>query len=471
MFFCFRPELSNIGRMFFVNPSNIELLGLRTLLLLRPGAKSYEDLRTIDGIKYNSFREALVGIGYETDDKNWSDLLEEGFQYMTSGDSIRQLFASVLLFCSPLRPQALWEAYKGQLCADLTRKYHSMNYSPKAIEDICLYLINVELQLSGKELKDFMPELQPDYNNLPIANSVKSNLINEEMSYDVNELDMFICQHEPRLNNDQKQAFDMIRTRVDNPNTKGKTILFKLSPNNYFCYKGSNFFFIDGPGGTGKTFLYKLILAYVRKQKKIALAVASSGIASLLLEGGRTAHSRFKIPIDLSDDCACNISVNSNTADLLRESTLIVWDETPMISKKAIQALDITLKDIVGHDSIHPFANKIVIFGGDFRQVLPVVKNGSRAQIVNEAINRSALWSQVTVLKLSINMRVLMSKGQDNQELQEFSEFALRIGNGTEQTVMLNNEPSDYVQLPEKILCHLSKDELVDKIFENLGDR
>jgi len=59
------------------------------------------------------------------------------------------------------------------------------------------------------------------------------------------------------------------------------------------------FFFLDAPGGTGKTFLISLILAKIRSQKKIALAFASSGIAATLLDGGRTAHSALKLPLDI----------------------------------------------------------------------------------------------------------------------------------------------------------------------------
>jgi hypothetical protein len=73
---------------------------------------------------------------------------------------------------------------------------------------------------------------------------------------------------------------------------------------NLFSYrKNGNAFFIDGPGGTGKTFLYNNLLAAVRKEGDIALAVASSGIAALLLPGGRTAHSRLKIPFKLESTC------------------------------------------------------------------------------------------------------------------------------------------------------------------------
>ncbi|CAN7124244.1 unnamed protein product [Brassica rapa subsp. narinosa] len=55
-------------------------------------------------------------------------------------------------------------------------------------------------------------------------------------------------------------------------------------------------FFVSGFGGTGKTFLWKLLSAAIRSRGDIVLNVASSGIASLLLQGGRTAHSRFGIP-------------------------------------------------------------------------------------------------------------------------------------------------------------------------------
>lgn len=61
----------------------------------------------------------------------------------------------------------------------------------------------------------------------------------------------------------------------------------------------SSAFFISGPGGTGKTTVYEILLASVRCQNRVALAVASSGVAALLLEGGTTGHSRFKVPFDV----------------------------------------------------------------------------------------------------------------------------------------------------------------------------
>ncbi|XP_070013553.1 uncharacterized protein [Nicotiana sylvestris] len=73
-------------------------------------------------------------------------------------------------------------------------------------------------------------------------------------------------------------------------------------------------FFIDGPGGTGKTFLCRALLAIVRSKGYIALATATSGVAASILPGGRTANSRFKIPIDIDENFSCNISKQSSAA-------------------------------------------------------------------------------------------------------------------------------------------------------------
>ena len=77
--------------------------------------------------------------------------------------------------------------------------------------------------------------------------------------------------------------------------------------------KRGGIIFLDAPGGTGKTFLLNLILARIRMENKIALAVASSGIAATLLDGGRTAHSTLKLPLNVHqlEMPTCNIGKNS----------------------------------------------------------------------------------------------------------------------------------------------------------------
>jgi hypothetical protein len=75
-------------------------------------------------------------------------------------------------------------------------------------------------------------------------------------------------------------------------------------------------FFLDGPGGTGKSHVLQKILAAVRLSGKIALAVASSDIAALLLTGGKTVHSTFKV----FETSTCKVSVRSHVAQLLRKT-------------------------------------------------------------------------------------------------------------------------------------------------------
>jgi ATP-dependent DNA helicase PIF1 len=102
-------------------------------------------------------------------------------------------------------------------------------------------------------------------------------------------------------------------------------------------------FFVDGPGGTGKTFLYKIILARVCSEGLIEIATATSGIAASILPGGRTTHSRFKIPITLTENSTCSFSKQSGTAELLRMASLIIWDETVMIRRQGVKCLDRSL--------------------------------------------------------------------------------------------------------------------------------
>ncbi|XP_020190293.1 uncharacterized protein [Aegilops tauschii subsp. strangulata] len=163
-------------------------------------------------------------------------------------------------------------------------------------------------------------------------------------------------------------------------------------------------FFVDGPGGTGKTFLYRVMLAKVRSEGKIAIATATSGVAASIMPGGRTAHSRFKIPLSCDDGASCSFTKQSGTAKLLRMASLILWDDASMTKRQAVEALDNSMRDIMGIRD-RPFGGKTVVFGGDFRQVLPVVRRGSRGQIIDATLRSSHLWKGMRQLRLITNMR------------------------------------------------------------------
>ena len=116
-------------------------------------------------------------------------------------------------------------------------------------------------------------------------------------------------------------------------------------------------FFVYGFGGTRKTFIWKTLSAAIRSRGDIVLNVASNGIASLLLEGGRTAHSRFSIPLTPDEYTSCRIKPKSDLANLIRKASLIIWDEAPVMSKWCFESLDKSFSDIIGNKD-----NKV--FGG-----------------------------------------------------------------------------------------------------------
>ena len=124
--------------------------------------------------------------------------------------------------------------------------------------------------------------------------------------------------------------------------------------------------------------------------------MASSGIAALLLIGGRTAHSCFKIPIDIHESSLCGIKKHSLLAALIKAADLVIWDEAPMQSRHIHKAVDRTFQDV--HSSDRPFGGLCIVFGGDFKQILPVIVKGNQAQIIGISMQHSALWQSIHIL-------------------------------------------------------------------------
>ncbi|XP_016192791.1 uncharacterized protein LOC107633704 [Arachis ipaensis] len=104
------------------------------------------------------------------------------------------------------------------------------------------------------------------------------------------------------------------------------------------------------------------------------------------------------------------------------------------MSKFCFEALDKTLKDLMrfkdDHNQHLPFGGKTIAFGGDFRQILPVIPKGTRQDIVNASLNSSYLWQHCEVLKLTVNMRFQSMTTDDQvEDLKQFAEWILQVGN------------------------------------------
>jgi ATP-dependent DNA helicase PIF1 len=124
-------------------------------------------------------------------------------------------------------------------------------------------------------------------------------------------------------------------------------------------------------------------------------------------------------------------------AELIQMATLIIWDEAPITHSHCFEALDRTMRDILSEkkpsNAMLPFGGKPVVLGGDFRQILPVVRKGSRSAVVGASITNSKLWQHVILLKLHTNMSLQnpMLQGKQRDELEEFSNWLLAVGDGT----------------------------------------
>ncbi|XP_071693070.1 uncharacterized protein [Rutidosis leptorrhynchoides] len=238
-------------------------------------------------------------------------------------------------------------------------------------------------------------------------------------------------------------------------------------------------FFVYGPGGMGKTFLYNTILTKLRSERMIVLAVASSGIASLLLPGGRTTHSKFVIPLELLENSTCGIKQNTHLAALLNEARLIIWDEAPMTQWYAFEALDKTLRDILGakgeENRRKLFGGMPILLGGDFRQILPVIPKGKRQEIVQACINRSDLWKFCQIHTLSRIMRVneYTNDGTIDTRKQLFNRWVLDIGDGNLPVHAKKGEDEPtWIEIPEEFLLTPTPspiESIVDAIFPEFG--
>ena len=207
--------------------------------------------------------------------------------------------------------------------------------------------------------------------------------------------------------------------------------------------------------------MYNTVCHHAHARSWVVLGVASSGISALLIIGGRTAHSMFKIPVQgLDEDSFCAIPKESQRAELIRHTRLIIWDEAGPQHRNAPEALDRTCRDL--RDNNHPFGGITVVFGGDFQQTLPVVKNGTRDDIVNATLQQSYLWQYIHILHLRTNMRLLGNDTEPDSQEIAFAEWLLQVGHGYQMTDDINE-----IKMPPETVCS-STQQLIDFIYASV---
>ncbi|KAK9174942.1 hypothetical protein WN944_026946 [Citrus x changshan-huyou] len=233
-------------------------------------SKCLENVVTIPGIQKTKFTEWLEA------NKNYDDA--------------RELTYSDFPTCWVSDAPQLWKSNYTTLSEDITslqrKKFRlkDLQLTKQQVEAYTLLEIETIMLKMGKSLRDI--------DGMPLPNSSLirdsgNRLVNEELDYDRDQLKKLHEKSFAALNACQKSAYEAIMHSVDN--------------------EEGRLFFINGHGGTGKTFLWNTIIAKLRSHSKIVLPVATSGIAALLLPNGRTAHSRFHIPLDVTAESTCEI--------------------------------------------------------------------------------------------------------------------------------------------------------------------
>ncbi|XP_019195804.1 PREDICTED: uncharacterized protein LOC109189646 [Ipomoea nil] len=431
-----RKKGFSIGRIFYVPLASGEIYYLRCLLNIVCGPKGFQDIRTVNGVEYLTFRDACYAHGLLDDDKEYVDAINEA-SYWSTAHSLRKLFVVLLTSTSIIRPENVWNQC-GNICVKMLNTIYLV-LTEEEKKNFGLFEFEKFLGLQNKSLKDYPP--------MPIPTTDNSRLFQNRLVFEE------LCYNREQL----KEDAEVLCSKL----TEKQSFIYDTIIQDIAVNKGG-LFFVYVYGGTGKTFLWRAFSAVVRCKGQIVLNVASSGIASLLLPGGRTAHSRFAIPIAINEDSTCNIKQGSDLAELLIKTSLIIWDEAPMMHKHCFDALDRTMQDLLRfvdpHSSMKTFGGKTVILGGDFRQNLPVVPKATRQDIVSSAINSSYLWDSCKVLRLTKNLRLSsVPNGGNRQALQEFADWIATIGDGK---MGGRNDGFAEVEIPKHMLLPSGGDDI-----------
>ncbi|CAN1746374.1 ATP-dependent DNA helicase PIF1 [Linum perenne] len=404
----------------------------------------FEHLRTVHGVVYKDYQEACQALGLLSNDNEWNSVMAEVSQWAMA-PLIRSTFVALLVFCEVTTPLTLFENWWVSMADDFNHRMQNRSDDPY-LEPSPVLLRNEVLQNLQALLQNYSSSLA--HYGLPMPTHWTSqlatdDLISQQLQYDTSVEARLYNSYEVLLNTCQRTAHDAVVSALSSSNGK--------------------LFFLYGHGGTGKTYF----------EGKIALVVASSGIAATLLPGGVTAHSRFRIPLDVDSTSTCTIKKGTSLARLMKSASLIVWDEAPMVHRLSFEAVDRTLCDIMDTPTegvnYKPFGGKTVLLGGDFRQTLPIVAIVTPTNQTVSSINDYVL-SQIPGMEkvyLSSDTLTTPSPNQTQLEAEYPTEFLNALAFNDMPEHQLRLKPYSIVMLlrnlnPSAGLCNGTRILLTD---------
>ena len=410
--------------MYAIKPNQRQLYFLRTLLLYHRGAQCFEDVCTVDGVVWRyidssgnqclDFEQSAIKAGLVENDLEWKRCLQAASNYQMPKE-MRHLFAQICIECHPVCALNLWNKFKDRMSEDIV---HELKINGEETYNVTLLELEKLLQRAHRKLADF--DLPEPTDRLAHQAWITRNIGTDAFNI---EHELRECEAAERLLNvDQGAIFNRVKKALDT---------------NTACR-----IFVDGPGGTGKTFLYKALCHLVRSRGLVIFATAWSGIAASLLDGGRTVHSTFGLPVPYDKDKHTSIRGQTRRAIELQNHAVTLCDEASMIPGFFLLELDRMLRDFTNTQLL--FGNKIILLSGDFRQTLPIIPNATTSEIIANCINQLDLFNKnFERFSLTQNMRV--DPGQ-----VEFSKWLLNLGNGL--LPRYKDRPKDSILLPKEVV-------------------
>ncbi|XP_045031637.1 ATP-dependent DNA helicase pif1-like [Daphnia magna] len=400
---------------------------------LYTGQQALKICDTVDQIVHPTFKAAAIALILLEDDTAWARAMQEAAAFQMPLQ-LRQLFVDICLFSNPSDALHLFEINLNHLIEYYIRSGHEANVA----KNLTLKWIQNKLRLHNQTMEDLSLTV-PDFhliNQLVEAQMEENNENSQREKRLMGE--MMLAQ----LNDGQRAAFDQVMTAVNDVNNS--------HPRQYF---------LDGPGGTGKTFLYNTLITVLQGQGRQVIAVASTGYASNLLLDGTTYYSQFKIYPPITETTRSKIEEASYNAQLIRNASLIISDEATMKTNHALDAINHLFQTVM-KNRVDPYGGKVLLLGGDFRQFLPVVRHGNRVKIIEGTITNNATWPLFRQLQLVQNMRTADGS-------QDFADWLIQLGNGSLAQTPRLNDP-DLIEIPQDLLN--IRTNLIEHVFGDPSD-
>jgi len=431
-----KNKFNILGNLRRVDPSKQELYAYRCLLQHIPGPQSPDAFLTVNGHTCTTYVEAATLHGLLRDVREWHQCMTEG-AYILNPARLRYLFVSILIHGQATNGLELWNEFNkfmyetrfippGPVGDEMRRKS----------ADKALAIIDKLLSGYGKSCKDFnLP--QPTIQLLADTNSAVNqfffpNYLNEDELDETADLDKLEEEYYGRLNAGQKTIIDEVESAL------------KINAEN----DGPRLFFLTGNAGTGKSFLYNTAICRSRKLKFKVIPTASTGMAATLIFSGTTAHSAFRMGIDIEPGVIPLIARESFFGKRISEADFIIIDEVSMLDKVVIENIDQLCREL-SSPAEKPFAGKVVLIGGDWKQSLPVKPNEPLEGQVAACFQNSVLYPLFKQVRLTQNMRL------DPEEIS-YSNWLQKIGTGK----------LDMVEIPDDLIVS-SLQELIDHAYKN----